>query len=284
MRLVIISGMSGSGKSVALHAMEDSGFYCVDNLPPELLLPFIEVERQHQSRLVAIAVDARSANSLPLSPLQINTLKRSGVEVSVLFLDASDATLMRRFSETRRKHPLTRIAGKNQDQDLRDAVALERELLADFRSHAHVIDTTMTHAAQLRSHIRALMALPQSHITLVFESFGFKRGTPTDADFVFDVRMLPNPYYEPALRPLTGRDAPVIDYLEAQPEVGIMHANIRDFMQRWLPALAENHRSYVTVAIGCTGGQHRSVYLVERLYQDFCSEWTCLRRHRDQDF
>ena len=282
--LVIISGMSGSGKSVALHALEDAGYYCVDNLPPELLLPFIEVEKTHDSDKIAIAMDVRSANSLPLIPVQINALRHGGVHVTPLFLDASDETLVRRFSETRRKHPLTKVSTHDQVHDLRDAIAQERQLLAAYREMAEVIDTTMSRPAQLRTQIKQLLAVQHSQLTLVFESFAFKRGVPTDADYVFDVRMLPNPHYEPGLRELTGRDQPVIDFLEQQPDVELMRQHIHGFLRHWLPELAKDHRSYVTVAVGCTGGQHRSVYLVEKLFQDFRANWSSvLKRHREQD-
>lgn len=279
----MISGMSGSGKSVALHALEDAGYYCVDNLPPELLLPLVEVEKQHRSTRIAIAMDVRSANSLPLIPVQLLALRNSGLDVTLLFLDATDETLIRRFSETRRKHPLTSTTSHDQTHDLVDAIRRERHLLAACRDQAHVIDTTMTRASQLRSHIKALIGMPHGQLTLVFESFAFKRGVPTDADYVFDVRMLPNPHYEPALRDLTGRDTPVADFLRQQESVQQMRQHIRDFLQHWLPALANDHRSYVTIAVGCTGGQHRSVYLVEQLFGDFAAEWACIKRHRELD-
>ena len=191
---------------------------------------------------------------------------------------------MRRYSETRRKHPLTRITSNDQDKDLLAAITQERALLAPLREHAHVIDTTMTRAAQLRTQIKELLTISnQSQMTLVLESFAFKRGVPTDADYVFDVRMLPNPHYEPHLRALTGRDQPVADFLLQQPKVMLMHQHIRDFLRHWLPELASDHRSYVTVAIGCTGGQHRSVFLVEQLYRDFTQEWVCIKRHREME-
>lgn len=284
MHLVIISGMSGSGKSIALQALEDAGYYCVDNLPPELLLPFIEIEKQHQSKRIAVAMDARSAKSLPLIPMQVEALRRNGILVTALFLDASDPMLMRRFSETRRKHPLTVVATNDQTHDLEASIALERRLLADFRMQAHVIETTLRRPAQLRSQIKSLIAVDPQQLTLIFESFAFKRGVPADADYVFDVRMLPNPHYEPGLRELTGRDQPVIDFLAQQPDVELMRTHIRSFLQHWLPELSRDHRSYVTVAIGCTGGQHRSVYLVEKLFQDFRGSWgSVLKRHREQD-
>jgi len=285
MEMVLITGMSGSGKSVALHALEDAGFYCVDNLPPELLLPFIELEQQHQARRIAIAMDVRSATSLPLVPHQLETLRSRGVHVKSLFLDADTETLVRRYSETRRKHPLSQQDPGNRAQDARralvEAIELERTLLAVLREQAHVIDSSIIRAAQLQGYVKALISAPSGQLTLVFESFAFKRGVPTDADYVFDVRMLPNPHYEPALRQLTGRDQPVADFLHAQPEVQLMLNHIAQFLESWLDALARDHRSYVTVAIGCTGGQHRSVYLVEQLSQRFSPQWVTLTRHRE---
>ena len=286
LRLVMISGMSGAGKSVALHALEDAGYYCVDNLPPPLLLPFLqELGKNPHSARIAISMDARSSQgALALIPQQITLLREHGVEVIQLFLDASNEAIMRRYSETRRKHPLTRITSNDQDKDLLAAITQERALLAPLREHAHVIDTTMTRAAQLRTQIKELLTISnQSQMTLVLESFAFKRGVPTDADYVFDVRMLPNPHYEPHLRALTGRDQPVADFLLQQPKVMLMHQHIRDFLRHWLPELASDHRSYVTVAIGCTGGQHRSVFLVEQLYRDFTQEWVCIKRHREME-
>ena len=285
LRLVVISGMSGAGKSVALHALEDAGYYCVDNLPPALLLPLLQDMGENLPSLrMAISMDARSsAEALAAIPAELDLLRERGVEVIPLFLGASNEIIMRRYSETRRKHPLTRITSDNQGKDLLDAIKQERILLAPLRERAHVIDTTMTRAAQLRTQIKELLTISQRQLTLVLESFAFKRGVPTDADYVFDVRMLPNPHYEPHLRPLTGCDQPVAEYLQQQPKVALMHRHIRDFLRQWLPELASDHRSYVTVAIGCTGGQHRSVYLVEQLYGDFSAEWTCLKRHREME-
>lgn len=287
MEMVLITGMSGSGKSVALHALEDAGYYCVDNLPPELLLPFIELEQQHQARRIAIAMDVRSATSLPLVPHHLDTLRSRGVHIKSLFLDSDTETLVRRYSETRRKHPLSQPDPGNRAQDARralvEAIELERTLLATLREQAHVIDSSIIRAAQLQGYVKALISAPSGQLTLVFESFAFKRGVPTDADYVFDVRMLPNPHYEAALRDLTGRDAPVADFLQGQAEVALMLNHIAHFMESWLDALARDHRSYVTVAIGCTGGQHRSVYLVEQLGQRFMPQWVTLTRHRELD-
>jgi RNase adapter protein RapZ len=282
LELVLITGMSGSGKSVALHALEDAGFYCVDNLPPALLLSFVALEQQHKASRVAIAMDVRSATALPQVPKQLNALRSQGVVVRCVFLDATTDTLVHRYSETRRKHPLSQGDGLDQRM-LVDAIELERELLADLRDQAHVIDTSIIRPSQLQGYVKALISAPAHQLTLVFESFAFKRGIPVDADYVFDVRMLPNPHYEPDLRRLTGRDEAVIHWLRQHGEVDMMSNHIQQFLNHWLEALARDHRSYVTVAIGCTGGQHRSVFLVERLARAFSDKWITLKRHRELD-
>jgi len=279
--VVLITGMSGSGKSVALHALEDAGYYCVDNLPPELLLSFVALEHERKTPRVAIAMDVRSANSLPMVPEQLSVLRLQGVSVKKLFLDATTDTLVRRFSETRRRHPLSKPDDTNQQHALIEAIARERELLSDLREESHTIDTSLLRTSQLRDNVKALISAPASRLTLVFESFAFKRGIPVDADYVFDVRMLPNPHYEPDLRPLTGRDAPVAEFLRQAPAVAQMLQRIETFLHPCLNALADNQRSYVTVAIGCTGGQHRSVYLVEQLAPRFSPQWVTLTRHRE---
>ena len=286
LEIVLITGMSGSGKSVALHALEDAGYYCVDNLPPELLSEFVCLQRARQIKQVAIAIDARSANSLPHLPGQLQqllALPGHEVKLHVLFLDAATPTLVRRFSETRRRHPLSNQQPHDPRQNIVQTIEQERELLAELREHAHVIDTSNMRGPQLQSYVKALIQAPAGQMTLVFQSFGFKHGLPLDADYVFDVRMLPNPHYDPALRPLTGKDEPVRTFLQQQPDVQAMQASIGDFLQRWLPVLNADHRSYVTVAIGCTGGQHRSVYLVEQLARQFQGQWSTLRRHREMD-
>jgi UPF0042 nucleotide-binding protein len=284
LELVLITGMSGSGKSVALRALEDAGYFCVDNLPPELLLQFVDLEQSHARRRVAIAMDVRSANALPQVPAQLDELVRRGIAVRPLFLDATTDTLVRRFSETRRRHPLSRPdADGDQHRAVVEAIELERELLAELRQRAHVIDTSVLRASQLQDYVKSLLSAPLSALTLVFQSFSYKRGIPVDADYVFDVRMLPNPHYEPELRDLTGMDAPVIAYLRKHQEVEDMYGDICAFLDHWLEPLARNHRSYVTVAIGCTGGQHRSVYLVEKLAEEFGQHWTTLKRHREMD-
>jgi len=288
LQIVLITGMSGSGKSVALHALEDVGFFCVDNLPPELLVPFVALQKKHKTSRVAIAIDVRSAKSLPLVPEQLSVLRKQGVMVKLLFLDATTETLVRRYSETRRKHPLSQAASEHSAQDQRralmDAIELERELLANLREQAHVVDTSIIRPSQLQGYVKSLISTPGGQLTLVFESFAFKRGVPGDADYVFDVRMLPNPHYEPELRHLTGQDEPVVAFLQEQPEVAQMLEHIQKFLNHWLDALARDHRSYVTVAIGCTGGQHRSVYLVEQLLKLFGDKWATLKRHRELEF
>lgn len=285
--VVLVTGMSGGGKSIAMHALEDAGFFCVDNLPPELLPQFLELERQRGWRRVAIAVDVRSAGSLPQLLLHIKTMRQEGVSLRAIFLDADDDTLLRRFSETRRPHPLRARQDDRDDGDLhralQEAIALERELLTPLRMESTVIDSSQLRPAQLRAWVRDLVHVSGSSLTLVFESFAFKHGVPSDADFVFDVRVLPNPYYDRELRPLTGRDAPVADYLEVQPEVRLMLSQIGAFIAQWLPNFAQDQRSYLTVAIGCTGGQHRSVYLVETLARQFAFHGQVLKRHRELD-
>ena len=305
--LVLVTGISGSGKSVALHALEDAGFFCVDNLPPELLRGFLQLEGERQDRRVAIAVDVRSAGSLPhLLPL-IEQLREEGVAVHSLFLDATTDALVRRFSETRRPHPLTQTVTQTLAQNLAqtaaesapgrrkedrsndvhrglvDAIELERELLAELREVSTVVDTSQLRPTQLRLWMRDLVKATGSPLTLVFESFAFKHGVPLDADYVFDVRVLPNPHYVRELRAHTGRDADVAAYLAAQPEVNEMLGQIETFLARWLPAFEADQRSYLTVAIGCTGGQHRSVYFVETLAQRFAALAVTLVRHRELD-
>ncbi len=283
MKMILITGMSGSGKSVALHALEDAGYYCVDNLPPELFTPFIALKLPQDASKVAIAMDVRSATSLPLVPQQLQQLRSQNVAVQSIFLDANTETLVRRFSETRRRHPLSRGDASDQQPALVEAIELERELLGEMREQSHVLDTSMLRSSQLQAYVKSLVAAPATQLTLVFQSFAFKRGVPLDADYVFDVRMLPNPHYEAGLRQLTGRDAPVVEFLKAHPEVDDMFADIEKFLERWLQALVRDHRSYVTVAIGCTGGQHRSVYLVEALAAAFAKHWPTLKRHRELD-
>jgi UPF0042 nucleotide-binding protein len=282
--VILITGISGSGKSVALHALEDAGYFCVDNLPPELLRDFIRLEHERYTHRVAVAVDVRTASSLPgLVPL-IDALRGEGVRIRTLFLDASSEALVRRFSETRRPHPLTAAAtAGDASRALIEAIELERELLTELREMSTVIDTSQLRPALLRSWVRSLVGARESALTLVFESFAFKHGVPLDADYVFDLRVLPNPHYVHELRPLSGRDAAVAAYLQAQPDVVEMLQQIQAFLQRWLRSFEEDQRSYLTVAIGCTGGQHRSVYGVEWLARQFESRYASLVRHRELD-
>ena len=284
MEIVLISGMSGSGKSVALHALEDAGFYCVDNLPPELLQSFVELKLTHQEQKVAIAMDARSAQGLPQLPEQLARLEKQGLIPRMIFLDAGNSTLVRRFSETRRRHPLSPGSATTERQALEQDIEKERELLGTLRDRSVVVDTSDLKSSQLQSYIKQVIEAPEGQMTLMFQSFGFKHHMPADSDYVFDVRMLPNPHYEKDLRPLTGLDQPVADYLRDLPEVQQMQLDIQQFLERWLPLLAKDHRSYVTVGIGCTGGQHRSVFLVEALATHFEKKWPTVRRHRSLDF
>ncbi|MCP5286365.1 MAG: RNase adapter RapZ [Burkholderiaceae bacterium] len=280
--VVLVTGMSGSGKSVALHALEDAGYFCCDNLPPELLRDFIRLERERFTSRLAVAVDVRTAGSLPqLLPL-VRQLRDEGQQVRVLFLDASPETLLRRFSETRRPHPLTAVEGEL-SRALIEALEMERQLLSSVREIATVVDTSQLRPAQLRTWVRDLVGVPPAHLTLVFESFAFKHGVPLDADLLFDVRVLPNPFYIRELRPLTGRDEPVAQYLRAQPEVATMIGQIEAFVRHWLPALRADQRAYLTVCVGCTGGQHRSVFITETLASRFRREVTTLVRHRELD-
>ena len=275
--VVLVTGISGSGKSVALHALEDAGFFCVDNLPPELLRDFLRLEQERRDRRIAIAVDVRSAGSLPhLLPL-LSQLRSEGVAIRAIFLDATTGALVRRFSETRRSHPLADRGA------LVEAIELERQLLAELREVSTIVDTSNLRPTQLRAWMRELVGAADSRLTLVFESFAYRHGVPLDADYVFDVRSLPNPHYVRELRPLTGRDAAVAEYLVAQPEVVEMLGQIDVFLRRWLPSFEADQRAYLTVAIGCTGGQHRSVWFVERLAAAFRDSAATFIRHRELD-
>ena len=276
MQLFLISGLSGSGKSVALNALEDSSYYCVDNLPAELLHVLTNNLKLAGVEKVAVSVDVRSGFNVLLLPLYIDKLKKQDVDVHVLFLDAKDDTLVKRFSETRRLHPLS-----DGVRTLPECVAYERELLAEIASIGHHIDTSELNANALRAWIKQFISLDRARLTLLFESFGFKNGLPLDADFVFDVRCLPNPHYDPVLRPLTGREQPVSEFLDNTPLAQKMFEDIRNFVENWLPSFVADNRSYLTVAIGCTGGQHRSVYFAEKLAQHFKSQQQVLLRHRE---
>ena len=283
MNLIIVSGLSGSGKSIALETLEDAGYYCIDNLPIALFEPFIRqavASEQRTFNKVAISIDARSrCESLEHFPLTLELASQLGIHCQILFLKADLQTLLKRFSETRRKHPLT-----DGSHPLTEAIALENRLLEPIANRAHLlIDTTHTNIHQLRELIRARVDATLYHrMSLYCLSFGYKNGIPDDADFIFDARCLPNPHWEPALRPKTGCDPEVRGFLSALPEVGHYLDDIVGFLERWAPRFAAENRSYLTVAIGCTGGQHRSVYLVETLAERLrCDQYDLLLRHRD---
>lgn len=266
MNLVIISGLSGSGKTIALHTLEDVGYYCTDNLPVGLLDAFVlEFSQPHLARVkkVAVGIDARSSpEQLGRFPSIIASCRRGGINCRIIFLQADDEALLKRFSETRRKHPLT-----GPITSLADAIRDERALLAPISANADLfLDTSQTNVHQLRELMRDCVGGGERPgLTLLFRSFGYKQGIPLDADFVFDSRCLPNPYWKPALRNLTGRDREVIEFLDGEAAVHELYADLENFLLKWIPRFEEDNRSYLSIAIGCTGGQHRSVYLVERI-------------------
>ncbi len=284
MQLFLISGLSGSGKSVVLKVLEDSGYYCVDNLPVEILPTLMSHLGQAGYKRMAVSIDVRSGKSVQQLPLQISQLKQQGMDVHLLFLDSQTDTLVKRFSETRRRHPLsdaTATPGSTEALTLTECVQLERELLADIANIGHRIDTSNLRASALQSWIKDFIKIDRAGLTLLFQSFGFKHGIPLDADLVFDVRCLPNPHYDPELRPLTGRDRPVIDFIENTEGARKMYGDISKFVEDWLPCFIADNRSYLTVAIGCTGGQHRSVYFAEKLARHFEDRQQTLLRHRE---
>jgi len=266
MNLVIISGLSGSGKTIALHTLEDIGYYCTDNLPVGLLDAFaLEFSQSHlaQVKKVAVGIDARNnPDQISRFPAVIANCRSRGINCKIIFLQADDQALLKRFSETRRKHPLT-----GPSISLADAIREERSLLAPISANADLfIDTSRTNVHQLRDLVRDCIGAGENPgLSLVLRSFGYKHGVPADADFVFDSRCLPNPYWEPALRNLTGRDGAVIEFLDGEPAVHELYADIENFLIKWIPRFGADNRSYLSIAIGCTGGQHRSVYLVERI-------------------
>jgi UPF0042 nucleotide-binding protein len=273
-RLIFLSGLSGSGKSVALHMLEDLDFYCIDNIPAALLKPFISHTVRSGSDVyqrTAIGIDARNADGeVATVPMLLDELKRSGIRCELVFLVASDAELLRRFAETRRKHPLSRHG-----ESLHEAIAIERALLEPLVQAADlVLDTSRMGVHDLRDVInRRVGSRPADRISVLFESFGFKNGIPGDADFVFDARFLPNPYWEPSLRALTGRDEPVVRFLQAQSGVAAFIDDVQHFVEARIPEQQAANRRYLTVAIGCTGGQHRSVYIAEQLSSRLAKQW-----------
>ena len=276
MELILISGLSGSGKPVALNLLEDAGYYCVDNLPVAMLTVLAAMLQEENVSKVAVAIDARSGHGIDLLPSKLEKLKENGVEVTFLFLFSNEETLLKRYSESRRRHPLAATG-----QTLDEAIRAENKLLGPLSTLGHRIDTSGMKAAGLREWVRQFIeAEPGQGLTLMFESFGFKHGIPLDADLVFDVRCLPNPHYDPDLRVLTGKDQPVINFLDAQGEVTLMREDIHRFVATWLPSFIRDNRNYLTVAIGCTGGQHRSVYIAEWLARQFADRVRVLVRHR----
>lgn len=289
MQINLITGISGSGKSVALRAFEDAGYDCVDNLPVSLLESLIATLEKENSERVAVAIDARRGQSIADLPSILENLRRNH-QVRVVFLNADTNTLVQRFSETRRRHPLSTNIKQTQSATLIEAIDKERSLLEPLRTQAHSIDTSNLPAHALRSWIQDLLKDKPVGLSVIFESFGFKRGVPSEADLVFDVRCLPNPHYNKILRPLTGKDKPVQEFLEKIPEVVSMEGDIIQFIDKWLPHYIADGRSYLTVAIGCTGGQHRSVYLVNRIIEHFRAQKDLgvlqinfLDRHRELD-
>ncbi len=266
MKLIIISGLSGSGKSIALNTLEDLDYYCIDNMPIGMLPSLIEQLISNWGKdnsMVAVGIDARNIHQdLERFPELLKDLTSSSLDMEIIYLEADEATLLKRFSETRRKHPLT-----NEERPLPDAIKLERKLLYPIAALADLhIDSTHTNIYQLRELVRKrVINEPADCMSLLFQSFGYKHGAPSDSDFIFDMRCLPNPHWETSLRPLTGKDSKVIEYLEEQPWVIEMKKNIIDFLDTWIPRFEQENRNYMTVAIGCTGGQHRSVYMAESI-------------------
>ena len=277
MHIVIISGLSGSGKSIALNMLEDASYYCVDNLPASLLQALVDHLGHSGYDKVAVAIDSRGGDSIATLPQQLDKLRNAGLNLHFLFLDAKSDTLLKRYSETRRRHPLA-----SESRTLSEAIAEERLRLSPLTGLGHHIDTSELKPNALRDWIRQFVATDaRTGITLLFESFGFKHGVPLDAELVFDVRCLPNPHYQTALRPLTGRDAAVIAFLEGEPDVLRMREDIARFVGTWLPCYVRDNRNYLTVGIGCTGGQHRSVYFAEWLARHFKDHARVLVRHRE---
>ena len=276
MQLILLSGLSGSGKSVALNALEDAGYFAVDNLPASLIGALIDSIKAN-SKKVAISIDARTGETIATLPDTIRQLALGGIDVRVIFLEANDEALARRFSETRRPHPLTdKIPG-----NVIACIKEERRMLADIAELGHRMDTSDVSPNVLRGWIKDWLEVDRNRIALAFQSFGFKHGIPIDADLVFDARFLPNPFYDPLLKLLSGKDAPVRAFLQADLNVAHFIDDIASFLIRWLPSFMRDNRAALTIAIGCTGGQHRSVYVVEELAQRFGSEQQVLIRHRD---
>lgn len=282
MRVVLVTGISGSGKSIAINVLEDDGFFCIDNLPAKFLSDVIASLATQGYDRVAVSIDARSGASIGELRLLIGGMGQLGRDLKVLFLNARTETLIQRYSETRRRHPLAMQHGSTENSmpTLLESIQHERELMAEIQNLGVSIDTSDLHPNVLRHWVRDVLGLERAPITLLFESFAFKYGVPLDADLVFDVRCLPNPFYTPELRPMSGLDEPVVRFLENIPSVQRMIEHIGHFLQAWLPSYVQENRSYLTVAVGCTGGQHRSVFVVEQLSQRFRASDQVLVRHR----
>jgi RNase adapter protein RapZ len=276
MQLILLSGLSGSGKSVALHVLEDAGYFAVDNLPATLISALVESVRGTTEK-IAISIDARTGETISALSHLMQEMNSKGINCQVIFLEANDAALARRFAETRRPHPLA----ERVTTGVADCIREERRLLADVAELGHRIDTSGVSPNALRGWIKDWLQIDRTQLTLSFQSFGFKHGIPMDADFVFDARFLPNPFYDPNLRPLSGKDEPVKKFMDADLNVAHFIDDIASFLLRWLPSFARDNRAALTIAIGCTGGQHRSVYIVEELANRFGSGQQVLLRHRD---
>ncbi len=276
-QLIIVTGLSGSGKSIALRALEDNGYYCIDNLPASMLPNISKHLNTEVHELVAISIDSRSA-FIETLPEHITNLRNLSIPTQVIYLESNVDILVKRYSETRRKHPLS-----TDSRTLAESILLEKELLKNLSGLGHVIDTSHLSAKSLRGWIKDLVLIEHTGLTMLFTSFGFKHGIPLDADFLFDVRCLPNPHYDKRLRPLTGKDTDIIEFFQSHAIIGEMQNDISRHLEKWLPSFIDDSRSYLTVAIGCTGGQHRSVYLVENLSTHFRKTQKVLTRHRELD-
>jgi UPF0042 nucleotide-binding protein len=283
--LVVVTGMSGSGKSVALAVLEDEGFYCVDNLPVALIGPLVKSQQARGTRQMALAADVRVGTDLAHLEKALSDLRAEGIALTVLFLNARSDILLQRYSETRRRHPLSLLTETNRDDTgesmtLMECIEHEREILAPLQHLGIPVDTSDLRSSALRTWLRAFLKLEGSGLVLLFQSFAFKSGIPLDADLVFDLRCLPNPHYVAELKALTGRDPEVAAYLASHETVGAMVKDIGDYLEKWLPCYVQEQRSYLTVALGCTGGQHRSVYGAEQLATRFGRAWPVMVRHR----
>ncbi len=278
MHLVIVTGLSGSGKSISLNILEDSGYYCVDNLPAQLLADTVEFLKTENYQKVAVSIDIRSGAKLPIALDFLKKLAKENIRHHTIFLDAETETLIQRFSETRRKHPLS-----NARRDLSECIDLERRMVKDISSRSHRVDTTNLSPNQLKLYLRQFLTEGDFKTMLLIKSFGFKYGLPPEADFVFDVRCLQNPHYEKNLRALTGKDLPVINFLDNNSNVQKMANDIKNFLKVWIPHFTKDSRNYLTIAIGCTGGKHRSVYIAQNISGYFGKNMSVSVKHREID-